>query len=379
MDKPQLGRLPRPADKAVLAIAALAPAKELPAPPLEIHNIELVPDPDMLGNDVWGDCVFVSIENNRRIAAAALGVAITRLTAAQVIAKYKTFTGVTVAPGPGAIIVDALNWVRKDPAGWGGNHLLFFGDVAHSELAIRQGVNEFQSAITGENIRAAQEWPAKIWDHTRTAVLGGHATAGGTFTQLYDFLKTWGYMVEVTPAFFSADIDEVLVCVWDFQWETLSYDRQTSLIADVQQLTGKAWTGPAPIPPIVPIQRIAMTRTGMKAVRFADCRPGQVTLLPVGQLKPGLNVVQITGYAGIPANATEITGKIEIINPPAVGWVNIGPDSLRPTTSTVWFPVGGGAHPMSFTSLLSPDGKIYIWNGSLMALDWDLDITGFFS
>jgi hypothetical protein len=250
--QPQFGALPRPEGQPVLAIGAIAP--ELVAPRAEVHNIELDPDPDMLGNDVWGNCVFVGIENNRRIAAAALSVPITRLTAAQVVAKYCAYNGISTdpkvaAPGPGAVVVNALNWVRTDPAGWGGNHLLFFGDLKLSELTAHQGVSEFQSILTAELIRAQQEYPSKDWTHTLTVILGGHATAGGSYDPLHDFLKTWGMMVTIEPSFFAYDIDEILVVVWDFMWETLSYDRQVQVIADLQALTGKVWTGPAPIIP----------------------------------------------------------------------------------------------------------------------------------
>ena len=250
--KPQLGLLPAIPGRPTLQLRSLAAEPvALPVPPPEIHNIERVPDRDMLGNDKWGDCVFAAIENNRRIAAATLGATITRLTAAQVVANYKSHTGATTPPGPGAVIQKALKWAHDH--GWGGSKLLCYATLPRTELAIREAVNEFQSCLFGVVIKAAQEYPAKVWADVGGKTVGGHGVAGGTETVGYDFAKTWGYMVEMTPNFMHVQCNEVSVLVWDFQWASLTYDRQVSLVADYQALTGKTWTGPAPIaPPPVP-------------------------------------------------------------------------------------------------------------------------------
>jgi hypothetical protein len=376
--QPELGRLPRDPEKPALLLRALAVPVALPTPPTELHNIELDPDTVMLGNNVEGNCVFVSIERDRRISAAALGVKITWLTAAQVVAKYHAYTGISTPPGPGAVAQTAYNWVRKDPAGWGGNHLLFFAEVPQTELAIRQACSEFQSVITCEVIRAAQEYPAKTWDHTTTAVLGGHATPGGTYTAMADFLKTWGYIVRVTPAFFANDIDEIDVLVWDFQWETLTYERQVTLIADIQTLTGKTWTGPAPVPPVVVSPpRSAVNITAIPPVRLLDTRSGNGLSGKFTAHVP--RSVQIAGRGTIPAGAAIVTGNLTVCNAAAKGNVAVGPDPIvKPDTSTLNFKAGDEL-ANGFTSALRADGTLALVLGDGTSADLILDITAYFT
>ena len=380
--KPQLGLLPKIADRATMFLRALGVAEELllPTPPDELHNIELDPDTDMLGNNVQGNCVFVAIERNRRIAAAALGVAITWLTAQQVVDKYQAYTGIKTAPGPGAVAQQAFNWVRKS-AGWGGNKLLFFAGLPITERAIRQACSEFQSVITCELIRAPQEWPAKVWDLTpatiKLPVKGGHATPGGSYTKLRDFLKTWGYIVEVTPAFFAGAIDEIDVLVWDFQWASLTYARQVSLIADIQELTGKTWDGPAPANPPTPA-RSAVNYVAIPPVRILDTRSGvglSGAFAPHAPRKVG-----VTGKGGIPANAVAVCGNLTVTGQKSSGYLSIGPDAqVNPTTSTLNFPLGDDRANAIAGVALNPDGTLAITlvgAGPAHAL---LDINGYFT
>jgi hypothetical protein len=143
---------------------------------------------------------------------------------------------------------------------------------------------------------------------------------------------------------------------------------------------GEAWKATdvienPPSPPFTP--RSAMNYTGIKAIRAADSRAGYSP--KVAPLAPGLNAIKLGGQFGIPAGAIDVAGKIEIIIPAGAGWVSVGPDTLKPVSSTVSFSVDGKAHPMFFIAPLAADGTLYIWNGAPVALDWDLDINGFFS
>lgn len=374
--KPKLGKLPKIPGRPALKLRTLgAVAHELPAPPVEVHNIELDPDTDILGNNTKSDCVAVMIERNRRIAAAALGVKITWLTTAQVLDNYFKMTG---GPDSGLVIQRALEWTKSLTAGWGGSHLLCFARVPHTELAIRQAISEFQSVGMGVEIHASQMYPSKKWDvEPNDPYEGGHGVPGGSYDALFDFAKTWGYVVEITPAYFSKFVDEIDVLVWDFQWESLTYERQVSLVQDYEALTGKAWAGPAPKPPVQEFVPMSATQfTGIKAARVADSR---TKLNGLGLLAVGLNAIKLWGLGGIPSGALDVSGKIEIINPTARGWVNVGPDAAEPVSSTLWFPADTMAHSMSFLSALAADGTLYIWNGTKKALAWDLDITGFFT
>src|ERR1035437_8122687 len=163
--KPQLGLLPAIPDRPMLEMRALAVPYVLPAPPPEVHNIELdAADTGMLGNDVWGDCVFAGIEKDRVISAEALGVKITKLTAANVIAKYVEYTGVTTPPGPGAVTQLVLEWIRKTSFGWGGSHLLAFGRAPLNQTGAHETVSEFQSGLLSVTLHQSQEYPNRTWD-----------------------------------------------------------------------------------------------------------------------------------------------------------------------------------------------------------------------
>jgi len=203
MPQPLLGRLPREEGKS--AVAVIPSAGAAPTRPAEVHNIELdAADTNMYGNDVWGDCVFVMIEKDRVISAEALGVAITKLTPSQVITNYCDFTGVHTAPGPGANILDVLKWAQNHPERFGGSKLLFYGDIPINDEAMKQAVAEFASVCVGVVVYQSMEYPNKVWYNApRGANVGGHGIAGGSYTAAANFIKTWGYMVEINSAGFT--------------------------------------------------------------------------------------------------------------------------------------------------------------------------------
>ena len=358
----QYGKLPPIPDRPALMLRTLGIVPTLPVPPAEVHNIELVPDPDMLGNDAWGDCVFVSIENNRRIAAAALGVPIVRMTAQQVVDQYCAYTGTHTPPGPGAVIQTALEWVRR--RGWGGNQLLAFARVPLTELAIREAVAEFASCAFGVVIRAGEEYPSRVWNSVTGTVDGGHGVAGGTYVPSWVGCKTWGYLAEMTSHFVeNGGVDEVDVLVWDFQWASLSYDRQVTLITDYQALTGKTWTGPAPIPPN-PTPEVNVFLLP-KPVRIFE---GAVSANTAKK-------IAIAGVQGIPSNATGIVAIIRVFRAGANGWVYVGPDQgVAPTVSTMEFEAG--KVPDGYPIVGLTNGQLTIYSTVALAR-FIVDITGY--
>jgi hypothetical protein len=178
-----------------------------------------------------------------------------------------------------------------------------------------------------------------------------------------DFCKTWGYMAQMTPAYVSHDMDEVSVLIWDFQWESLTYERQTTLIADYQALTGKAWTGPQPTPPSVYTPRSAMTTIYAKPGRAMDTRNGNGL---AGKFTGGVSrKLQIAGrdlpcgdgsVFPVPSNAVGITGNITVTNPAGGGYAV----ALTPVPTT---PVG--------TSALNFANGQTVGNGFSIGLDVD--------
>lgn len=336
--QPQLGALPKIPDRPVMMLPPLVVA--LPVPPLEVHNLELIADPDMLGNDRWGDCVFAAIENDRRTSRAVLGLPLNKLTATQVTANYCQYTGATTPPGPGAVIQLALEWVRK--YGWPGSadKLLVFAEVRVAITPIDQTVSEFHSGVFGVEIDTAQQYASSFWDAiplSATNVLRGyHATAAGTYDALYTFCKTWGYLARMTPSYVGGKMDGFYVLVWDFEWNSLSFERQTQLVTDYQALTGKTWTGPAPVPPPGAVMAVSTKTTSIEPLRLLDTRRN---LGHTGALVPGVPVrVQVTG-GPIPATANAAILNVTATQETGGGYLFVGPSAkAAPTSSNLNFP-----------------------------------------
>jgi hypothetical protein len=372
MTKGLFGRLPREEGKSAVAVVPSAGAA--PTRPAEVHNIELdAADTNLYGNDVWGDCVWVMIEKDRVISAESLGVKITKLTPAQVIANYCDFTGVHTAPGPGSNILDALKWAQNHPERMGGSKLLFYGDVPINDESMKQAVAEFSSVCVGVVVYQSMEYPNKVWyNNPRGANVGGHGIAGGSYA-LYNFIKTWGYMVEINSAGFNT-IDELVVCVWDFQWNALTYERQLACIASYQFATGKPWTGPAAIPPTPTRSIMANTYNAVTPFRAYDSRK-KATPLRTG-------VPMVISLAGLidPA-AVAVSGNLTVALQDHAGYLAIGPDPVaQPSVSTLNFPVGDN-RANGFISILGPNQTLavtFIAAVSGAATHFIVDVTGAF-
>lgn len=249
--KPQLGLLPAEPGRPRLALPLIV---GLATPPAEIHNIELDSDTDMLANNEYSCCAVAGLERDRRVSRAALGLPLNKQSASQVLAVYQQYVGTTAKPGPGIVLQRLLEWVRKNPAGFGGDHLLAFGDPRVSQLPIRQMVNEFHSGLFGTEIDEAQTYAYSaahgwIWDAIPGPQEGGHCEAAGSFDSSYIYCKTWGRVAKMTPAYVAGKMGEVWATVWDFEWNSLTHERQTQIIADLSALTSDAWNGPAPVAP----------------------------------------------------------------------------------------------------------------------------------
>jgi hypothetical protein len=363
MSQPLLGRLPREEGKSAVAVTPSAGAT--PTRPAEVHNIELdAADTNMYGNDLWGDCVFVMIEKDRVISAEALGVAITKLTPSQVIANYCDFTGVHTAPGPGANILTALKWAQNHPERFGGSKLLFYGDVPINDEAMKQAVAEFASVCVGVVVYQSMEYPNRVWYNApRGANVGGHGIAGGSYTAAANFIKTWGYMASVNANGFGT-IDELVVCVWDFQWRALTYERQLACIASYQFVTGKPWTGPAAVPPPTPSPEADMQLLSIPVRVFDGAVPAKTTM-----------ALSMAGQWGIPANAIAVVAILRAVAPAASGWVYVGPDQGgAPTTSTLDYNAGM-IDDVSPVVLLTA-GKLTVYSYRALSR-FVIDITGY--
>jgi hypothetical protein len=392
-----LGRLPREEGKS--AVAVIPSAGAAPTRPAEVHNIELdAADTNMYGNGgtevlgtAWGDCVFVMIEKDRVLSALALGVQITKLTPAQVVRNYCDYNGIpyaaSSAPGPGSYILGALKWAQNHPERFGGSKLLFYGDYPITDEGMKQAVAEFGSVCVGVVVYQSMEYPNKVWYNApRGANVGGHGIAGGSYTAAANFIKTWGYMVSVNANGFGT-IDELVICVWDFQWRALTYERQLACIASYQFVTGKPWTGPAPINPLPYAPRIAMSTVFDKPARALDTRIGNGLS---GKFRGGATrTLQIGGRTltrpdgttlVIPANAVGIAGNLAVTTTAGGGYAaRISPVPGDTGTSVLNF-VNGQTTPNAFTIGLAPDGSVAITllGPAAASADFVLDVTAIF-
>jgi hypothetical protein len=370
--KPKLGLLPPIPGRPVLMLRPTVAV--LPAPPPEVHNLEKIEDPDMLGNNKYGDCVAVAIENDRRASRAAMGLPLNKMTAAQVVANYFKMTG---GPDSGLVEQLALEWAHRN--GWGTDKLLCFARVNIALTPIRQTVAEFCSGVFGVEIDASETYPSSLWNADNSAYQGGHGVATGTYDQTYTVVRTWGYDARMTSSFVSKKVGEFYVLVWDFQWNALTYERQTQLVADYEALTGKTWTGPAPIPPVNPPTppRSAVNITAIQPVRLLDTRAGNGLSGKFTAHVP--RSVVIAGRGGIPANAVIVTGNLTVCNAAAKGNVAVGPDPIaNPSTSTLNFKAGDEL-ANGFTSALHSDGTLALVLGDGTTADLIIDITAYFT
>ena len=375
MTKMQLGRLPRIPGRPWLS---LTPRGALPTPVLPVHNIELMAaDKSCKGNDVWGDCVVAATENNRLITAAAIGITVTPLTDQECIANYQTASGCTTPPGPGLVIQTYLEWVQRNPQRNGGSNLLVFADVPISRTAIQDSVDEFCSVVLGVVVKSADEDPATYWDD-KGAVMGGHGVAGGTETVGNSFIKSWGYMCELAPAYFANDVDEIIVLVWDFQWASLTYERQVQLVADYETLTGKPWTGPQPVPQYTP-EAVPVAFTAIVPVRILDTRNG--TGMSGAFTSHAPRGVQAAGVAGIPANAVALTGNVTVTNQTGAGYLAVtATPEVNPSTSTLNFPVADDRANAVVVGLVNGTLSItFVSHTTGQTCDVIFDVTGYFT
>ena len=174
-----------------------------------------------------------------------------------------------------------------------------------------------------------------------------------------------------------ATIDELVVCVWDFQWRALTYERQLACIDSYQYVTGKTWTGPAAIPSITPevtVPSVAELFTTMPP-RICDSRIGQGT--KQAPLAPGESrVVQVAGLSGIPTNATGIIGNLTVTNEATAGWVSVTPIVPTAPYSTINFPTRD-TRANGFSSALV-SGSVVVHNGSAATTDFLIDASGYY-
>jgi hypothetical protein len=88
--------------------------------------------------------------------------------------------------------------------------------------------------------------------------------------------------------------------------------------------------------------------------------------------------VQIAGTCGIPATAKAIAGNVTAVAPLDSGWFTLYPHgTATPVASTLSYR-SGKTRANNARITLSPDGRIYVFNGGTSSTHMILDVTGYF-
>jgi peptidoglycan/xylan/chitin deacetylase (PgdA/CDA1 family) len=110
--------------------------------------------------------------------------------------------------------------------------------------------------------------------------------------------------------------------------------------------------------------------------RLLDTRVGIGLSGPFAYLAP--RVLQVTGFGGVPAGATAITGNLTEVNAQGAGWVAITVDpTADPGTSTLNFPIGD-IRANNVVAPLSAGGSIAMTYRGGGTTDLVFDVTGYF-
>ena len=148
---------------------------------------------------------------------------------------------------------------------------------------------------------------------------------------------------------------------------------------DIASGTGRLQLGPAgsaPAPTPQPFASIA-------PVRLLDTRPGmggtsEQGAGDIGQPVPANTnlVLDVTGVAGVPADATAVVLNVTATSPTASGWITVHPESPVPLASNLNFAPGQtvAAH---VTATVGPDGNIRLYN-SHGTTHLVVDVTGWY-
>jgi PKD repeat protein len=110
--------------------------------------------------------------------------------------------------------------------------------------------------------------------------------------------------------------------------------------------------------------------------RLVDTRNG--TGLPSG-FSPGVpQTFQVSGFGGVPAGASAVSGNLTVTGQTAAGFVYLGPDATsNPTTSTVNFPASGD-RANNVMLALGAGGTLSATLSSSGTADVIFDVTGYF-
>lgn len=205
--RPQLGWKPGPADHRTLRLAAYA-TPDLPAPPDTVDYMSRVAKWPVLGNDRYGDCVFVTCGHLMQAWNVYAGAATPFVpTTTQILAAYAAVTGFNPRTGAGdngTNSLDALNHWRK--YGVAGRKIAAFVKLDHRNPAeLKTALHLFSGVFLAAELPMSastqfdrrQPWTVVRAGGARGS-LGGHAVRMGAYDNTHIELSTWGRIQKAT-------------------------------------------------------------------------------------------------------------------------------------------------------------------------------------
>lgn len=222
MEQLRLGKLPARKDSVRFKLASYLNQNVIPAPPASRLVSKYYPKTwGMLGNDLYGDCVFAGAGHETMFwhGEAKKTAA---FTDAAILSDYSAVTGFNPAdPGSdnGTDMEVAAKYRRKtgvvDANGQRHTVLAYLalrnGDVAQ----LKQAIYLFGSAGVGF------EFPSTAWEQFNLGkawtvkggaeIIGGHYVSAVGYDRSYVYVVTWGKVQKMSWAFFKKYCDEAIV------------------------------------------------------------------------------------------------------------------------------------------------------------------------
>lgn len=234
--------------------------------PAAADYLRLVTDWCLCGNDRFGDCGPVAVDNDRRLVTSALSDGVPAYPALDdVYDLYRRSGNPAFSPDnpPGAAGDDGVDVQTMCEAlvtgGFGGVRAVAFAQVDHTDPeAVRAAVAVFGSVLLGVNLTQAQrgQTPDGVWDGVPgSPAWGGHAVLAGSYNLDFVEVVTWGRRVRCTNAFLASQLDEAWVVVWPEHLGSRRFAESVDLVAlaaDYLALTGGALPLPPPPPGLAP-------------------------------------------------------------------------------------------------------------------------------
>lgn len=183
--------------------------------PASIDYYTGLPAIGMLGNDLYGDCVFAGdghiVEQQTFFGQGTE----TTVSTAQALAAYTAVTGFNKndpSTDNGAQISDGLNYLRK--TGMAGVQIAAYGQVSVSAIAkVKLAVYQFGAVSIGFNFPAVamdQFNNGDPWDVVQDdgGIEGGHCVIVVGYDATYLYVYTWGAVQKMTYAFWNKYVEE---------------------------------------------------------------------------------------------------------------------------------------------------------------------------